>query len=114
MTTNAVQRRGFRVGRRSTRTAAVAGGERAHPILYRSGMSKQIAVRIPDDIVDFIDALVRDGRAGSRAIVVRRALERERRRGIAVANALGPRTGHLRPAQEAESSAAINAAFDLA
>jgi Arc/MetJ-type ribon-helix-helix transcriptional regulator len=46
-------------------------------------MSKQIAVRLPDDIVDFIDELVRDGRADSRAIVVRRALERERRRSIA-------------------------------
>jgi Arc/MetJ-type ribon-helix-helix transcriptional regulator len=46
-------------------------------------MSKQIAVRLPDDIVDFVDELVRDGRADSRAIVVRRALERERRRSIA-------------------------------
>ena len=46
-------------------------------------MSKQIAVRLPEDIVEFVDELVRDGHADSRAIVVRRALERERRRSIA-------------------------------
>jgi Arc/MetJ-type ribon-helix-helix transcriptional regulator len=50
-------------------------------------MSKQIAVRLPEDIVDFVDALVRDGQADSRAVVVRRALERERRRAIAARDA---------------------------
>lgn len=50
-------------------------------------MSKQIAVRLPDDIVEFVDALVRDGKADSRAIVVRRALERERRQAIAARDA---------------------------
>lgn len=50
-------------------------------------MSRQIAVRLPDDIVDFVDALIRDGKADSRAIVVRRALERERRREIAAQDA---------------------------
>lgn len=50
-------------------------------------MSKQIAVRLPDDIVDFVDALVRDGKADSRAIVVRHALERERRRAVAAQDA---------------------------
>lgn len=50
-------------------------------------MSKQIAVRLPDDLVDFVDALVRDGKADSRAIVVRRALERERRRAVAAHDA---------------------------
>lgn len=50
-------------------------------------MSKQIAVRLPEDIVDFVDELVRDGHADSRAIVVRRALERERRRSIAARDA---------------------------
>lgn len=50
-------------------------------------MSKQIAVRLPEDIVDFVDELVRDGQAASRAIVVRRALERERRRSIAARDA---------------------------
>ncbi len=43
-------------------------------------MSKQIAVRLPEDIVEFVDEQVRDGAATSRALVVNRALERERRR----------------------------------
>lgn len=43
-------------------------------------MSKQIAVRLPDDLVDFVDTVVGSGRERSRAAVVSRALERERRR----------------------------------
>jgi Arc/MetJ-type ribon-helix-helix transcriptional regulator len=43
-------------------------------------MSTQIAVRLPDDVVAFIDDLVSGGEASSRAQVVARALERERRR----------------------------------
>ncbi len=43
-------------------------------------MSRQIAIRLPDDIVEFIDSLVADGRSSSRAAVVACALERERRR----------------------------------
>jgi Arc/MetJ-type ribon-helix-helix transcriptional regulator len=50
-------------------------------------MSKQIAVRLPEDIVEFVDGLVRDGKANSRAVVVTRALERERRRSIAARDA---------------------------
>ena len=50
-------------------------------------MSKQIAVRLPDDIVDFIDQLVEHGQATSRASVVARALDRERRREIAARDA---------------------------
>lgn len=50
-------------------------------------MSKQIAVRLPDDIVAFIDDLVSLGEAKSRAVVVNRALERERRRNIAARDA---------------------------
>lgn len=46
-------------------------------------MTTQIAVRLPDDLVAFIDGLVRSGDAASRAAVVVRALERERRREIA-------------------------------
>ncbi len=46
-------------------------------------MTKQIAVRLPEDIVDFIDGLVSEGKANSRAVVVNRALERERRRAVA-------------------------------
>ena len=50
-------------------------------------MSKQIAVRLPDDIVEFVDDLVANGNARSRAVVVSRALERERRRAIAARDA---------------------------
>ena len=50
-------------------------------------MSKQIAVRLPDDLVDFLDAVVGSGQAGSRATVVTRALERERRRMVAMLDA---------------------------
>jgi Arc/MetJ-type ribon-helix-helix transcriptional regulator len=50
-------------------------------------MSKQIAVRLPDDIVDFVDRLVADGQAKSRAVVVARALARERRRQTAARDA---------------------------
>lgn len=43
-------------------------------------MTKQIAVRLPDDIIEFIDRLVGEGVESSRAAVVARAVERERRR----------------------------------
>ena len=50
------------------------------PIWYHNGMSKQIAVRLPDDLVDFVDEVVNSGTERSRATFVARALERERRR----------------------------------
>jgi Arc/MetJ-type ribon-helix-helix transcriptional regulator len=43
-------------------------------------MTVQIAVRLPDDIVAFVDEQVSSGAAPSRAAVVTRALERDRRR----------------------------------
>jgi len=46
-------------------------------------VTTQIAVRLPEELVEFIDRLVSDGRATSRAAVVTRALHRERRREIA-------------------------------
>lgn len=46
-------------------------------------MSTQITVRLPDDVVEFIDSEVRSGAAASRASVVARAIERERRCRIA-------------------------------
>jgi Arc/MetJ-type ribon-helix-helix transcriptional regulator len=46
-------------------------------------MSKQIAVRLDDDLVAFVDEIVQSGRERSRAAVVTRALERERRRAVA-------------------------------
>jgi Arc/MetJ-type ribon-helix-helix transcriptional regulator len=50
-------------------------------------MSTQIAVRLPDEIVAFIDDEVRGQHARSRAAVVVRALERERRRRLAECDA---------------------------
>ena len=46
-------------------------------------MSKQIAVRLSDELVEFVDEIVSSGRQRSRAAVVSRALERERRRVLA-------------------------------
>jgi Arc/MetJ-type ribon-helix-helix transcriptional regulator len=50
-------------------------------------MSKQIAVRLPDELVDFVDELVGSGSKRSRAAVVTKALERERRRILATRDA---------------------------
>lgn len=43
-------------------------------------MSTQIAVRLPDEIVAFLDRTVASGRATSRAALVTAAVEREMRR----------------------------------
>lgn len=43
-------------------------------------MGKQIAVRLSDELVAFVDGVVESGEERSRAAVVTRALERERRR----------------------------------
>lgn len=43
-------------------------------------MTTQIAVRLPDEIVAFLDKAVADGHAASRAALVTAALEREMRR----------------------------------
>jgi Arc/MetJ-type ribon-helix-helix transcriptional regulator len=45
-------------------------------------MTQQVTVRLPEELVAFIDRQVRDGRAASRAAVVAAAIERERRREI--------------------------------
>ena len=55
----------------------------SNPIRYHCGMTMQIAVRLPEDLVGFVDQEVKDGFGSSRAAVVGRALERERRRRIA-------------------------------
>jgi Arc/MetJ-type ribon-helix-helix transcriptional regulator len=57
------------------------------PIRYHSGISKQIAVRLPDELVDYVDSVVETGAERSRAAVVTRALERERRRAAAARDA---------------------------
>ena len=46
-------------------------------------MTKQTAVRLPEDLVSFLDGMVATGAATSRADVVTRALLRERRRASA-------------------------------
>ncbi len=43
-------------------------------------MSTQIAIRLPDDMVAFLDRSVATGKAPSRAALVASALEREMRR----------------------------------
>jgi Arc/MetJ-type ribon-helix-helix transcriptional regulator len=50
-------------------------------------MSKQIAVRLPEELVDFVDEIVGSGAGRSRASVVAQALERERRRVVAARDA---------------------------
>jgi len=50
-------------------------------------MSRQIAVRLPDEIVDFLDEVVDSGAGRSRASVIGQALERERRRAVAARDA---------------------------
>ncbi|MGH3562812.1 MAG: antitoxin [Mycobacterium sp.] len=50
-------------------------------------MSIQIAVRLPDEVVAFLDREVSENRAPSRAAIVLRALEREQRRQIAARDA---------------------------
>lgn len=56
---------------------------KAIPKWYRLGMTTQIAVRLPDDLVRFVDEVITSGKASSRAAVVASALERERRRAVA-------------------------------
>jgi Arc/MetJ-type ribon-helix-helix transcriptional regulator len=43
-------------------------------------MTTQIALRLPDEVVDFVDAQVARGAAKSRAEFVGRAIKREQRR----------------------------------
>lgn len=47
-------------------------------------MTTQIAVRLPDDLVEFLDKTVSHGDAPSRAAIVTEALEAERRRQAAI------------------------------
>lgn len=50
-------------------------------------MTMQVALRLPDELVGFMDQLVRRGEAPSRASVVTRALEHEQRRITALRDA---------------------------
>ncbi|WP_369134662.1 ribbon-helix-helix domain-containing protein [Modestobacter sp. I12A-02662] len=56
-------------------------------------MSTRIAVRLPEEVVQFVDRLVAEGKAPSRAAVVTRALERERRREVSARDAAILATG---------------------
>ncbi len=55
-------------------------------------MTKQIAIRLPDDMVTFLDESVAAGNAPSRAALVARAVEREMRREAAERDAAILRT----------------------
>lgn len=57
------------------------------PKWYHQPMTIQIAVRLPDETVEFLDRLVAEKKAASRAEIVTRALERERRREMAARDA---------------------------
>ncbi|MCT1716478.1 MAG: ribbon-helix-helix domain-containing protein [Dermabacter sp.] len=50
-------------------------------------MTVQISLRLPDDLVEFLDRSVSTGAASSRADIVSVALEREKRRQAALADA---------------------------
>lgn len=50
-------------------------------------MTTQIAVRLPEELVEFIDDTVERGRATSRAAFVLKAVEAERRRELAARDA---------------------------
>lgn len=76
-------------------------------------MSKQIAVRLPDDLVAFVDGLVGDGEAPSRAFVVTRALERERRRAVAARDAAILASSKPDPDMDALATHVAPAALDL-
>lgn len=51
-------------------------------------MSTQIAIRLPDEIVEFVDAQVSNGAAKSRADFIWHAIKREQRRLAAEQDAL--------------------------
>ena len=74
-------------------------------------MTTQIAVRLPDELVAFVDDLVSQGDAASRAAVVSRALERERRRKIAERDAAILASAH--PDTDLDSLAEFTAATPM-
>lgn len=59
-----------------------------NPLRYHDGMSKQIAVRLPDELVDYIDELVKASETESRASFLALAAKRERRRRLAARDAM--------------------------
>ena len=77
-------------------------------------MTTQIAVRLPDDLVRFVDEVITSGQASSRAAVVASALERERRRAIAHRDAeiLARRGGYPDLDALASHNMTLNSSFD--
>jgi Arc/MetJ-type ribon-helix-helix transcriptional regulator len=53
------------------------------PYAFRGGMTVQIAIRVPEDLVSFLDEEVASGSASWRADIVCRALAEHRRRVLA-------------------------------
>lgn len=84
------------------------------PWWYRYGMSKQIAVRLPDELVAFVDEMVESGAERSRAAVVSRALTRERRRAIAAHDAQILSRAGLDPELQGLAEHAVGLPSDLA
>ncbi|MCL2465563.1 MAG: hypothetical protein FWF28_10930 [Micrococcales bacterium] len=76
-------------------------------------MSTQIAVRLPDELVGFVDSCVTSGAAPSRARVVARALERERRRVLAERDAEILRADAARDDMEGLSGWASSKPLDI-
>ena len=68
-------------------TACIPGWD---SMAYGCRMSTQIAVRLPDEMVAFLDRAVAAGEAPSRAALVTSALEREMRRLVAEHDARDP------------------------
>jgi Arc/MetJ-type ribon-helix-helix transcriptional regulator len=68
-------------------------------------VSTQIAVRLPDSMVEFVDRLVAEGRAPSRTSVVERALAREIRRHIAARDAAILAEAGIEPDQDLDGLA---------
>jgi Arc/MetJ-type ribon-helix-helix transcriptional regulator len=76
-------------------------------------MSVQIAVRLPDDTVEFLDRLVAEGQASSRASVIERALAREFRRVIAARDAAILAEAGQDPDMDRLADYAVRAPLDL-
>ena len=76
-------------------------------------MSTQIAVRLPEELVAFVDQRVKAGEEPSRAAVVSRALERERRRWIAERDAAILASGGTDPDLDAVAAFAASTPLDV-
>jgi Arc/MetJ-type ribon-helix-helix transcriptional regulator len=87
--------------------------EEAVPKWYRYGMSIQIAVRLPKELAEFVDQQVRTGEERSRAAVVVRSLERERRRRLAERDAAILSRGQSSSDMEALAAAAADTPLGL-